>query len=304
MPTIYRLCLVYGVTGACKTLIELQQCRSCSRRFIGPDCRDFGLFNLNNCVLFSHALLNNYTNQYTTSETPFHAWVTSIAAQYEDLGSSLGFVSEEVFRAAWFSFVRLQQLEGDMICPNCGDEPSDTIWDGVTLAFNRSHLLPSLQPPTTILPNAPIREKTQYVPKQQAIPQRPLRQLLRKICKATLPQWVPDQVMVIDGWVDEHGGNIDEAEDDNEAEDEDEQDYDCEEINELKQRRTEEEQLKKLRGEYAQRLKDIAQVHEGLLEVCTGLAGIFWEQYGPDALEKQSSPLPEYRQLFLQVCFP
>jgi hypothetical protein len=107
-PICVASCIVYTTNGASETKIEVQLCKACSRRQIGPDCRSLGLFNYNNRVLFTHALLNDYTNHYTISETPITAWLTSMRRNYQVMGSSLAFMTAETFRLGWFAFVRIQ----------------------------------------------------------------------------------------------------------------------------------------------------------------------------------------------------
>ena len=180
-PTSTRQCIVYDICKAYDRVIELQGCTVCRRRMVGPDCSNMRLFNYNNRILLTHDLLNDYTSAYTTSETPFTAWVTVVARRYESQRSEHKFLSEPMFRAAWFAFVQLQYLDGDMECPHCGPSPENTIWDGVTLAFSQKHLLPSLQPPTTVFDDAPERNRTRYVYKQQLLPDKDVRSLVRSI---------------------------------------------------------------------------------------------------------------------------
>ncbi|TFK62329.1 hypothetical protein BDN72DRAFT_733318, partial [Pluteus cervinus] len=162
LPTTRQPCTVYTLTSAYSTHVDLQRCPNSNIRqnlFIGPDPRALGLFNFNNSLFFTHELLNDYTSFFTTSETPFTSWVKVIARRYQENSSSKAFVTDEVFRNVWFSFVNIQRLDGDMVCPQCGPTPSDTIWDGVTLAFNRKHLLSNLAPPTQIQGDAPAHTR-------------------------------------------------------------------------------------------------------------------------------------------------
>lgn len=178
-----RSCTIYTLTGAIHSSIELQACPQCEparRRFIGPDAREFGLFNYNNRILFTHDLLEEYISAYTISETPFTAFVTEVSRRYKNYESSDPFIGEEMFRAVWFAFVELIRLEDDMKCPTCGPSPDDVIWDGVTLAFSRKHLLSSLEPPTTLSPNSPVRNDACYNPQQQLIIDAKLRSMVRK----------------------------------------------------------------------------------------------------------------------------
>ncbi|KAG6807586.1 hypothetical protein H0H92_007030 [Tricholoma furcatifolium] len=76
-PLVTNTCQVYTILGCFDTKIELQRCSQCTggrHRFVGPDCREIGLFNYNNRIILSHDLLDEYTMAYTSSETPFTAW--------------------------------------------------------------------------------------------------------------------------------------------------------------------------------------------------------------------------------------
>ncbi|KAJ7267108.1 hypothetical protein C8J57DRAFT_1435895 [Mycena rebaudengoi] len=97
-------------------------------------------------------------------------WGSSITTtehcrRYATAGGTILFVGERLFRSAWFLYTQLQDLRGDMTCPDCGPYPEDTIWDGVTLAFNRKQLLASLCPPTTVVNEAPSHRST-YIRQQ------------------------------------------------------------------------------------------------------------------------------------------
>ncbi|KAJ7039477.1 hypothetical protein C8F04DRAFT_949403 [Mycena alexandri] len=173
-----RTATIYRLFKPHTTMLELQSCL-CKRRFIGPECGYLGIFNYNNKVLFTHEILDEYTSAFTTSETPFSAWALVVSRRYGQRGAA--FCSVDIFRAAWFSYVRLLHLEADMVCPKCGPCPENTIWDGVTLAFNRKHLLPSLEPPTVSQETSLIRQSTVYVPSQQILSDSATRRLIRKV---------------------------------------------------------------------------------------------------------------------------
>jgi hypothetical protein len=162
-----RAATIYGLSMPTSVALELQSCM-CKRRFIGPDCRSLGIFNYNNKVLFTHEILDEYTAAFTTSETPFSAWVIVVSCRYSLRG--FAFCSVETFWSAWFAYVKLLYLEGDMCCPKCGPSPENTIWDGMTLAFNQKHLLSSLEPPTISQPSPIVRDRTQYISGQQTLP--------------------------------------------------------------------------------------------------------------------------------------
>ena len=141
--TTFQDCVVYTLVTAQQTLLEVQLCQKCPhilQCFIGPDGWHLGLCNLNNSVVFTHDLLDDYMANFTSSETPFLAWVSAMQKRYTRQGSLLPFTHEAVFHNAWFSYSSLQQLEGDMKCPKCGPAPKDVIWDSVLLSFHCRHL--------------------------------------------------------------------------------------------------------------------------------------------------------------------
>jgi hypothetical protein len=176
-------CIIFGLAESYPTVIQLQTCPNChpnQRCFIGPDGRRLGIFNFNNRVLFTHELLNEYTSMYTSSETPFTAWVSTVSRRYKIRNSPNNFVNEQMFRDVWFSYVKLQWFENDMQCPVCGPTPNDTIWDGVTLSFSRKHLLPSLQPPTVSHVDS-ITRRSRYQREQQILTQPTTRKALQKV---------------------------------------------------------------------------------------------------------------------------
>lgn len=240
------------------------------------------LFNFNNRILLTHELLDDYTSAFTASETPFVAWVTVITRRYESQKSEHKFLSEQMFRAAWFAYITLQYLDGDMECPSCGPSPETTIWDGITLAFNQKHLLPSLKPPTTVCDTSPIRDQTRYVYKQQLLPDRDLRKLVRQIISGQPPILGNAGSGLVAN--DPHrsrdpGGN--EISDDDDG------------ITETNQ---------------AKRDKDLSSRIEGIPLAClkltsvnVGLGRLFSEQFGLDALRAGTWGNSVYRRFFLQV---
>jgi hypothetical protein len=185
-PVVLEPAYIYGLSTIFETKVELQECTACSytdRHWIGPDCRELGVFNYNNQLFFTHDLLDEYTNAYTTSETPFVAWVSVVARRYAIHQTVRPFISDDKFRAVWFAYTRLQDFRDDMKCPHCGPSPEDIIWDGVTLAFNKKHLRASLQPPTALHPLSAVRDGAQYDAHQQLLPDVALRRLIRLCLK-------------------------------------------------------------------------------------------------------------------------
>jgi CxC4 like cysteine cluster associated with KDZ transposases len=110
-----RPCTIYSLAEPLETLIQLQKCPNCPvarHRFIGPDARESGLFNYNNSILFTHKLLDEYTSSFTTSETPFVAWVSVVSRRYASNGHE--FVSNALFHSVWFAYVRIQLFNNDL----------------------------------------------------------------------------------------------------------------------------------------------------------------------------------------------
>lgn len=183
LATVEKSCIIFTLTESCTGNIQLQPCSRCDgvrRRTVGPDCRGLGLFNYNNRILITHELLDEYTSAYTSSETPFAAWVSTVCRRYMARGSAEKFLTEEMFRAIWFSYIRLQIFENDMQCTSCGPTPETTIWDGVTLAFHRKHLSSSLQPPT-ISDVGSVTRTSKALNQQQVIPDAGIRKLVIKV---------------------------------------------------------------------------------------------------------------------------
>ncbi|KIK56095.1 hypothetical protein GYMLUDRAFT_174631, partial [Collybiopsis luxurians FD-317 M1] len=144
-------CVVYTLTQAFKVDIQLQPCPRCpreSRRHIGPEPQGIGLFNFNNFVLFSHEVMNEYVSAFSSSVTPFEAWVEHMNYRYLATKLYSPFARGTVFRSAWFAYARLLMLEGDKTCPRCGNYPKTVIWDGVSIVFAQKHVNDGLQPLT------------------------------------------------------------------------------------------------------------------------------------------------------------
>ncbi|KAG6913879.1 hypothetical protein DXG01_003735 [Tephrocybe rancida] len=179
-------CLVFGLTQATETLIELQACMFCSgcwQQWVGPDLQELGIFNFNNKILFTHELLDDYTSCYMSSETPFTLWIKVTSCRYNAHNSTTPFVSDQVFRAVWFAYANLQDFDDDMQCVQCGPAPENVIWDGVTLGFHKKHALSTLCPPTISGENAPCRLNTTYMKKPQVLADATLQRELQKVVK-------------------------------------------------------------------------------------------------------------------------
>lgn len=266
-----RTCTIYTTTRAHQVKIQLQRCPTCAQkfhRFIGPEPRNLGLFNFNNQIVFAHDLLDEYTSAYTSSETPFAAWVLTVSCRYEVHQSCFPFVNEKMFRSAWFAYSHLQRLETDMHCPKCGPDPQDTIWDGVTLAFSQKHQLPSLRPPTMLHEKSLKRQEVRYRTGQQLIPQVQVRKAVRFV--------IEGRSLIVNS----------------------EDDW-SEEGNEFQGQRS--RQLEKKKQDLLSRVEAIPDLCAKLKLVNESLSALFTEHYGVAALLSGKTPPVAYKRLFVQV---
>lgn len=277
LPTQTLPCNIYLLWESFPSLIEVQEChRKCSGgrpRFIGPDCARIGLFNYNNQTLISHEVLDDYTQAYTTSETPFVAWVTLTNHRYMGFNSKKSFVSEDLFRKIWFLYVGLQDFGTNVLCPDCGPEPSTIIWDGVTLAFGKKHVLSSIKPPTVPGVNS-IERTCGYIRNQTIIADRKLRGQLRKV--------VSGGPLVLSSLVTGANQSVNSSDEDEEM------------IGGGISRRTQAKLL-------AERIEAIPLVLEGLSLVSPWLKCLFERSYSlPKLLQGFNTPLP-YISFFKEV---
>ena len=282
-PIVTSPCTIYNVLGSLEVMVELQPCHAClasSRRHVGPDSRSHGLFNYNNRIMFTHDLLDEYTMAFTSSETPFVAWVGVVARRYARHQSPRPFVREDVFRSAWFGYGGLLALDNDMTCPKCSGAPEDIIFDGVTLAFGKKHMLDTLRPPTETHTDSPVRT-SRYVKGQPLLPDAKLRKLLRDIVKGE-PR------------VDAPMGGVDDDDDDDDEETSGPQPHPND---------GERAQLENLRREHArlEHLQIISEVTTKLLLVDDALGKLFSESFGLLALGKGLKTPRVYEKLFKQV---
>lgn len=288
---IQKPCIIYGLTEPYECHIQLQSCPTCSssqRRFIGPDGRNLGLFNYNNRILFTHELLNDYTSAYTSSETPFTAWVSVVSRRYTPR-TSLRFVSEDLFRAVWFAFVKLQLFENDMQCLECGPQPEDVIWDGVTLAFGRKHIESSLRPPTTCHEKSVVRV-SHYESHQQLIPSSTMRNLLRKVVTGRSLLVGPDELLskscvTSTGRRESVSGNNGPA---------------CEDVNSPTTGHTAALGTKAA-ADLLSRIRAIPDITEQLCKLDPALGTAFEENYGARTLLNNREAPPVYQRFFAQV---
>ncbi|KAJ7753387.1 hypothetical protein DFH07DRAFT_774137 [Mycena maculata] len=271
--TRQQTCMIYGLYGYLKTSIEVQTCSHCSHRLIGPDGRELGLFNHNNQRLFTHDLLDEYTSAYTSSETPFVAWVTVVSRRYEvHSGGAQQFVSDEIFRAAWFSYVRLQFLEGDMTCPRCGPSPDNTIWDG---------------------PSSVERQNTRYLPAQQLIDNRRLIKLILKVITGP-------PLVISDDEANPRRAPTHEPEEEEEEDEEDEEDTELTAASGGARSRKEGARIR-ARKEMLERLEAIPLAVAGLSHIDEALGSLFDTHFGEVSVVRRIVAPNVYHRFFAQV---
>ncbi|PPQ83592.1 hypothetical protein CVT26_001389 [Gymnopilus dilepis] len=278
-------CEVYGLVRMWQVEIEVQKCPSCRHRWIGSDCQDIGLFNWNNRILVTHDLLDDYTSSFVSSETPFVAWTAVTSRRYQRSESPSSFLSEKKFRAIWFAYARLLQLDNDMHCVRCGPNPRVTIWDGVTLAFSKKNLTASLTPPSKVHPKAKIRERPHAPPSTQCIQDRSLRGKIRFVLSGPALR-----LMVEDDAASDIVSGEDNPSDDDSAEN-------------AAAKKAERALLRRRKAadHMASRIEQTQEVIDGLNGIDPSLGSLFRRCYGRDALISGRIIPPAYRNLFMQL---
>ncbi|KAJ7589287.1 hypothetical protein C8J56DRAFT_1048926 [Mycena floridula] len=178
--------VVYGLYEAKEVLVEVQKCSICPSircHYVRPDTRDLRLLNYNNSTLFTHELLEDYCSAFTTSETPFVAWVTMISRRYHSRGSPRPFVEDDLFRSTWFAYTGLLQLGGDMQCSICGPFPRHIIWDSVSIAISKKYLNDEMRPPTICHTKSVTRENVRNGHQWHALLDPSLRLAIQDVVK-------------------------------------------------------------------------------------------------------------------------
>ncbi|KDQ51474.1 hypothetical protein JAAARDRAFT_199121 [Jaapia argillacea MUCL 33604] len=170
---------------------------------IGADLSRFGLFNWNNSMLFTHELLNGFTNAYTASETPFSAYCLTVRRTYLEYGVDNSFCSDDTFVRVWFAFTSLQELESGMICPTCRPSPQIVIADGISLGIHHSHMSTTVAPPTQVLQTSEcIKSISSW--KARALPaiiQVEIRSFIVKVLEVTVATHFAPTNLLPDNWV-------------------------------------------------------------------------------------------------------
>lgn len=276
-PFVTQKCTVFDLQRSWETYIQVQRCPACAFVRIGPDCRKLGIFNVDNRVLVTHRVLDDYINAFTASETPFTAWVTGISRRYSTLSTPQRFVDQRKFRDIWFAYAKLVQFGNDMTCPQCGPNPSAIIWDGVSISFSRKMALPSLRPPTTIRPESVVYEKTIRVKETQCLADRGLRKRMREIINGPPLAGGPEP----DRDPEDSGS-----------------DSDAEQA-----RGARAEALAKKKESLKKRFLLIPDVVKDLSQLDDALGGLFQEYFGTEAVLKKINIPREYKELFLQVSY-
>lgn len=257
-------CKIYSLMEVMPCRIQIQRCASCPGGNIGPEPRNLGIFNLNNGTLLTHDLLDDYTSAFSTSETPFIAWVHIMARRYNDYRSVHKFMDPKLFRSAWYAYTKLQAFEADMQCPDCGPYPDQVICDGTALALDEKNVLPTLKPPTVSSEESSNRS-SRYVGKQQLIQDGKLRKQIKQIIEGP-PLLTSAQLKDLSA----------KAKGDTVA-------------------------SQKLTS-CLQRILHIDTVCTALASICTGLGTLFRKSYPAQAAAVGYEPSTRYVSFFKQVC--
>ncbi|KAK7043581.1 hypothetical protein VNI00_008192 [Paramarasmius palmivorus] len=198
LPATFQPAILFHTAFSSEVVVEVVPCPRCrhARRHIGPDLSEFGIFNWNNTMLFTHDLLNEYTSTYTASETPFSAFCLTRRRAYEEQSASMKFCSNETFVRVWFSFVKLQALDSGMACSTCGDQPDIVIADGISLGTHVSKVTSHVKPPTFLdTQSERIESISSYIAQcLPTIPKQTERNFVKKILNLTSGAYTLDAV--------------------------------------------------------------------------------------------------------------
>ncbi|KAF6756412.1 hypothetical protein DFP72DRAFT_1008043 [Ephemerocybe angulata] len=271
-------CIIYGLSAAHSATISLQKCQLCKRRDIGPDGRSLGVFNWNNMILVSEELLDDYTASFIASETPFTAYATVVSRRYQTRQSSRPFLHHKVFLEVWFAYIVLVDLDlrnKNTICPKCGPTPETTIWDGVTLAFDRRRLQASMEPPTTLSEHSVNRSNVKYITNQQCITTKEIRKLIRSVIASPVSSLPAELSESDDDTTDQPPETAQGAA--------------------KKARERKEEKLRK------EREGNVARIVLHLQSISVGLAQLFNSWYGLAAIRARREVPAPYDRLFHQL---
>jgi len=140
--------VIYTTHGVRKVKIETVKCTKCSRRRIGPDLLEHGLFNWNNKIGFTREVFDKYISELSLSQTTIDAFHRETIENYFLIPKAGEFCSESTFRRAFFAFLRIIGMESGMECKKCGIHPDIVICDGSVIAFERKRLKGDIRMPT------------------------------------------------------------------------------------------------------------------------------------------------------------
>jgi CxC4 like cysteine cluster associated with KDZ transposases len=149
LPNSKSEIIIYTSVTAIPTCIETKYCPICTntKGHIGPDMGEYGVFNWNNRMGFSHELFNSFTSQFTTSETPMYAYHQTVLNTYSSEDSPVPLCGLRTFVLAYFAFIRLQRIGSPMECLQCGPNPAIVIADGISVSLPKQRA-GNLRPPT------------------------------------------------------------------------------------------------------------------------------------------------------------
>jgi hypothetical protein len=157
-PVTERDCMIFATFAVVRARIETRKCPRCppgAHRAVGPDLGHLALFNYNNRLIFSHELMNEYSNRFISSETSFVGFVSSMNRRYLQLGMDTSLPRYDCFCACWFSFIRIQAFDCDFICPECGANPKTVQPDGISGGYSKAAVT-KLTPPTVPCDDSPV----------------------------------------------------------------------------------------------------------------------------------------------------
>lgn len=147
---------LWDYSGCYEVKVETSNCGGHCKNGdnIGPDLSQFAIFNYSNKHLFTHFVLDSYTASMATSETPFISFISLLQYMYSRQKIDSIPPPSKVFRNAWFDYIRLQNFDSRMTCPQCGSEPEIVIADGISMGYTAKFKSGTLKPPTAISPTS------------------------------------------------------------------------------------------------------------------------------------------------------
>jgi len=290
LPVLRIPCEVYGLMECWIRQIEVQKCPLCKEGWIGPDCGSLGVFNWKNKKLITHELLHDYTASYTTSETPFNSWAIIISRRYTAHGSEFPFLSDKDLVTVWFLYARLVNFQNDMTCNICLDSPRATIWDGVTIAFNKRNILPSLQSPSATSDQSTLKDAVRYVKGPQVFVDQKLRRQLRTLLSDGPLYWV-EPIHDLANLDDRQRNDVD-----GEVGLSDDSEEDIHAVYE-EARPSRNQSRQKMRA----RLMALQPVADLLKGIDASLHALFLRCFGEATLRSKKETPAEYRSFFLQI---